>query len=75
MDPHPLNIQNPLRMTKVFVDTPLTVISIYWVGQFIYSSLLAFSVHIFEQQTRYAGPLALFKFYEKSALFDENVLI
>ena len=59
MDPHPLNIQNPLRMRKVFVDALLTVISIYWVDQFIYSSLLAFSVHIFEEQTRYAGPLAL----------------
>ena len=42
MDSAPsLNSQNPLRVTKVFVDTPLTVISIYWVGQFIYSSLLS----------------------------------
>ena len=59
MGPHPLNIQNPIRMTKVFRDTLLSVISIYWGGQFLYSSLLAFSVHGFEQQTRYAGPLAL----------------
>ena len=45
MDSAPsLNSQNPLRVTKVFVDTPLTVISIYWVGQFIYSSLLSVSI-------------------------------
>ena len=45
MDSAPsLNSQNPLRVTKVFVDTPLTVISIYWVGQLIYSSLLSVSI-------------------------------
>ena len=57
--PTPLTAsQNPLRVTKVFVDTPLTVISIYWVGQCIYSSLL--SVPIFLSSRLDAGPLLQF---------------
>ena len=66
--PYPINSQNPLRVTKVFDDTPLTVISIYWVDQFIYSSLLAFSVHIFEQQTR-RWPYSLTYFMRKKCPF------